>query len=165
MENDRKFKKAKVVIPGETKERYILVQKYQPKDADDVSYGACESCPYGTRVCTILKDPQHPDDKYATFQDYCGNLGNKEADPANQELVGGYYPVEGTIEDNLGDTEDVYQSLISKNPYVKISDLIDRVCDGECSFYRKDHSLCKKTNDLCLLQNVLKNNTSTKDGR
>lgn len=112
----------------------------------------CETCPYGIELCRYLIDPRYPTIINRRFSDFCGT-GNTEL--AN---FGDYVPVKGTLEDNLNDIEDFYKTLIRANPTVKLTDVIDKVCDGGCDMYKPDHSECTYSNNFCILRNLFKNN-------
>ena len=118
---------------------------------------ACDSvCPIGGKICRKLRDPRNPEDKDSCFMDFCSNLG--EGDDKENGILMQYRPENGTVEENLYDIDNVYDVLIKNNGYVKITEVIDSVCKDTCPMWCADHSKCNVSNNMCLLQDLLKNN-------
>lgn len=123
----------------------------------------CHSCPLDG-VCSKLKDPRNLNDTISTFADFCFSMGESVdksvTEIVNDESLDGYIPV---VEDVLKYMEninnDVFQEIIKKDPYIKVNELIDKVCgEGgfDCPYYNKDHSNCTAKNGMCILKNIFK---------
>lgn len=149
----------KVEVETSKGKRYLY---FRYLDLDPDSKISCETvCKYGNKLCTKIKDPRNPDDKYSRFVDFCAaadDILNKEAEEKGLPGIQ-YYPVEGTIEDNLWDIPEMnsFELIVKDNPFIKVDSLIDNVCPGECPVYKEDHSECKSSIELCLLHKVFKN--------
>ena len=114
-------------------------------------------CPYGGKICRRLIDPRNPNDPNSDFMNFCSDLGEDEnADPKDKVLQT-YIPVKGTLEENLYDIGNFYKTLIEKNGFVRITDVIDGVCSDTCPMWNKEHSKCSPSNGACILQDLLKN--------
>lgn len=121
-------------------------------------------CRYGCsyyKICPLLRDPMHLDDKEYCFIDFCQSLGVDSE--GNRTDFADMCPVEGTIETNLGDIDDIFQDIIDRDPLVKVSDIIEKVCKGEdselnFSCYNEGHTNCKYTNDMCILKSLFPKN-------
>lgn len=151
----KKFKRVKVNTPkGERTLLFRPVNNLPP--TEDV---ICESaCPYGG-VCDKLIDPRYPEDPNFKFTDFCGELeisadcsGGEDHNPF-ADMV----PVEGTIEKNLSDFPDIFQTLIKEDPVVKVSEIIEKFCSNWCDNYNKEHTNCKYENKLCMMHDLFKN--------
>lgn len=109
-----------------------------------------EDCPYG-KMCSFMRDPRDPENPKLTFNDFCGSLGEGEdEDSSLTEMV----PVEGTVEQNLNDFEDIFQVLLKEEKYVKVSDLIKYHCSKFCDMHTEDRSQCTSSNKMCVLHDL-----------
>jgi len=127
----------------------------------------CDSvCPY-KGLCDYICDPRDPENKESTFLDFCSSLGEEiedsnregregEAEAGKERKLLDSVPVEGTIEKNLSDFPDVVQNIISKNPVVRVKDIITNVCSEWCDMYTEDCSNCKQGTEGCFLKNIIK---------
>ena len=138
--------------------RTLLFQVIPDIDLDDGgSVFSCDKvCPYGLAVCQNLKNPLKLDDPLESFLEFCSNLPVAEEGVGDDRLVN-FMPVEGTIEENLYDVDNVYQDLIKKNHLVGINEVIDSVCKDTCMMYTEQHDKCSPRNSMCFLQDLLKN--------
>lgn len=107
-------------------------------------------------MCDKIKDPRAGAEEGLTFLDFCSELGTDEVGVADERTVNSV-PVEGTIETELEDVVNIYESMVDKDPYVKLSDIIDCVCSGWCDVYTPDHSNCKSGNGSCILHSLFLN--------
>lgn len=147
MSTTEKFRKVK--IKTKLGDRYLT---FKPVKVEDFENGyICETdCPYGEKICGRLRNPEVPDDETQSFMDFCSNL---DLEDKTMEL---YVPIEGTLESNLFDLDDVNKELINNRELVSVKEVIDSVCDGMCDLYDKTHCNCKMTNPTCLLQDLFK---------
>lgn len=115
----------------------------------------CDSeCPY-CEICDKLPDPRNPKDDNFRFIDFCGDIG-MEYSNSNKDEGGDLVPIEGTIENNLLDIFDNYQEILKSNPMVKLSDVIDKLCQNWCDRYNEKHSNCKSDYKLCIIRELFK---------
>lgn len=146
--------------------RPIIETEEEIQSKDGTIVRACDAggaCPYGKIVCENLKDPRNPDDPEVNFMDFCANVGEyfvtepgeEKSDVKTEDLSENYVPADGTLEENLFDIDNYYQTLIEKKRLVKISDVIDCFCPDTCPFYDKDHTQCTPTNEICTLLNLI----------
>jgi hypothetical protein len=64
-------------------------------------------------------------------------------------------PVPGSLEEGFKNEKDIFQKLIEKNPTIRLSDLIEKVCStGWCEEYNKEHTNCVASNKSCLMQDL-----------
>ena len=116
----------------------------------------CEGdCVY-ERVCSLLPDPERPNEfKRWRFCDFCTRIGDMADNTDGGQELKRMCPVPGTLENELG---DIYPRILEvvqeKNPIVYLSDVIDSICEFQCDMYDKEHSQCGKGNSLCLLQDL-----------
>ncbi len=149
-----KIKRISVLTPKG--ERILSFMPIDEHLLNEQEYTPCDKqCPYGPELCDKIKDPRDPTNPKKCFGDWCANLGNNEGD---QPEYANCVPIEGTIEENLGDIQDIHQTLIEKDPLVKLTNVIDNVCDGYCDMYEQTHSQCNSNNKLCILRKLFKNN-------
>jgi len=142
----------KIIVQTKNGDRTLI---YRPvNDVPKESY-ICEICPY-FNICEFLPDPTNIDDKDRSFMDFCGSIETNVKDD-EKELTSELIPVEGTIENNLGDIYDVTKELIKKNALVKVQDIVDNVCSGWCDSYAPDCANCNAQNTGCILNNLFKN--------
>lgn len=150
-----------------TKEKIRLVKVMTPKGERTLVFRPvnkavdgiiCDTvCPYGD-LCSKIIDPRNPDNPKLKFTDFCGDLGEDSENEENDLTE--YIPVEGTIEENLYDFPDIFQTLIKNDPVVKVSDIIEKFCKDWCDSYDEEHTGCVSKNKLCMLHNLFKNNKS-----
>lgn len=144
-----KIKRIKVVTSNG--DRYLV---FRPVLDNHNEISCLSVCPYGPKICGSLRDPRDPENPDKTFLDFCGNLGIID-DEENKDYKD-YVPVEGTIEQVFPEYEDVYQNIIKENGYVRMTNVIDAVCDGVCGLYNDCHSACSPSNGSCMLHSLLK---------
>lgn len=124
---------------------------FRPVDVTNATDLICESdCPY-KGVCDKIKDPRKDAEEGLTFLDFCSEIGTEEDGSIDENRIN-CVPIEGTLETELGDIVSIWGDLIDKNPYVKLSDVIDGVCPGWCDAYTPDHVNCKAGNGSCILR-------------
>lgn len=158
----KKLKRVKVMT--QKGERVLVFRPIKDIPTEQV---ICETeCPYG-KICDKIIDPRNPNNPDFKFTDFCGDLGEimeeeSESEKSKNEDLTEYVPVEGTIEENLYDFPDIFQTLIEKNPMVRISDVIDKCCSSWCDSYTKDHSNCNTKNKLCIMHDLFKNDRFVK---
>lgn len=128
----------------------------------------CENCPY-FNICNELPYPGRlegvtyeeggDDDSDKTFMDFCNEVTLRAQDLKIDPDVGDLRPKEGTIEENLSDILDPYKKLAQdNNRYVKLSSVIDSICDGICPVYDPSHCNCGMTsNRFCILRTLFQN--------
>lgn len=140
------LKKKKVVEVGEK------TFTFQPAGYRDGVYDCELVCPYA-KYCEHLPDPRpEMKDEKSSFLNFCGSVGELEG------LDGNYIPVDGTIEENFKDDEDVINQLIYKGlGMVNVTEIVDEVCSGFCDQYDETHSNCKSCNAGCILNKLLRN--------
>jgi len=147
----KKLKKVKFTTEkGETKE--LIFQPITEKLGTE-EFACDKCCPYSQEVCAKLRNPRKESDPNSSFLEFCGELGLQEGD--DPEIIN-YVPAEGTIENNLWDIKTVFDTLMVPNRFVRLSDVIDSVCQGSCPLYNKEHSRCVESNDMCILQDLIK---------
>lgn len=146
----------------ETKNGGTRFLTYKPVPVSEATTLICETdCPYKD-VCDKIRDPRNPENEDLRFLDFCSDLGMTEEDRAKGNTKGAdYVPVEGTIETELGDLQDIFQDIIKSDPVVKTSDVIDSICPGWCDDYCPDHKNCSAKNNTCILKNLF----MKRDGR
>jgi hypothetical protein len=153
----RKIERVEVKLKnGETR----TLEYYQPNIAETDENGnlkfICDGgCAY-FNICAKLRDPRDPDDKDLCFIDFCQDLGTDS--DGNRTDFSNMCPVDGTIESNLGD-QDIFQDIIKTNPFVRVTDVIEKVCKGEdgvpfCPGYNEKHTNCVYSNDMCILKSL-----------
>ena len=110
----------------------------------------CETvCSYA-KICELIPDPRDPENKDMSFVDFCGELSERE-DDKYLDIV----PVENTIEENLSDVlPDICQQIIKDKRLTSADVVVDTLCPGWCSDYKKDHSGCKVENRSCILHDL-----------
>ena len=148
-----KLVKVKVKLPS-GEERFLVFRPINaPRDCT-----VCEICPYD-KYCEHIPDPEKPDDKEQSFQDFCGRVDQTlyNAAEKGQEFVSDVIPVDGTIEENLSDVLELNQALIKKNPLVPLHKVIDTVCKDWCDKYEPSYCNCTADNASCLLCSLFKN--------
>ena len=150
-----KYKSIKCKTP-----RGIRNLSYKPvsiKDTedDDEKSLVCHHCTYLGK-CDKFKHPETPEDENSTFQEFCSDLGLDVDRGTFDVSIMNYVPVEGTLEENLSDLPDAYQALIAKGGYVKLNRVIDIVCKDSCPFWNEEHTECKTSNNLCILEDLIK---------
>lgn len=143
---NRKIKKVRINTPEGVK--YLT---YKPVHVEDLGM-VCDKCPYYGK-CDKFLNPETPDDKESSFQEFCADLGT--LNESDEELKK-YCPKEGTLEDNLSDLPDVYEVLVKGGGYVKLADVIDVVCKDTCPYWNSKHTDCKSTNNFCILEDLIK---------
>ena len=134
----------------------------------------CESCPY-FNTCNVLPYPGRlegadyegmpvEDDKEKTFMDFCNEVTLLAQDLKVDPDIGDLRPKEGTIEENLSDVLDPYKRLAQdNNRYVKLSSVIDSICDGICPVYDPSHCNCgMASNRFCILRTLFQNKPEEK---
>ena len=162
-QNKEHFKK-RVKVDTPKGERYLTfrhVQSLITKDGENKVVGVdCDKqCPYG-KICEFFPDPRHLGDKNYAFCDFCADSGKDiDAEGADGSLhtdeLKAYVPEERTIENNLGDVfPEITDIIQEKNPLIRLSTVIDGVCEGLCSMYNKEHTECNVCNGLCLLHGL-----------
>lgn len=125
-----------------TKEGFLFKQVTVPDDKLP-----CDFCPYSrNEFCDNIPDPNGEPDK--SFLDYCNDLSYENEDSFAEAV-----PIEGTIEKVLG--IDLMETVIKKNPIVRVDKVIDTLCPDFCDQYSKDHKNCNSTNRTCILKKLL----------
>lgn len=131
---------------------------------DDSEVSLCDlDCPYG-KICAILPNPKYPDKPELRFCDFCGELGDIAETQEDKEIK--YYcPMEGTIENELGEVfPEILEIIKEKNPIFRLDTIIDRICPGMCGDYCKEHTFCGKKNALCILTDLFEGPQPKADG-
>lgn len=153
----RKEKRVKINTPNGV--RYLT---YKPAiirvddEGNEIKELICNQCSY-YKKCDKFLNPETPADKESSFQEFCSDLGTPtEGNSKIDTSLIDYIPVEGTLEENISDLQDVYEVLIKKNGFVKLVDIIDCVCKESCPYWNKEHTDCKSTNEFCLLEDLIK---------
>lgn len=125
---------------------------YNKQDSGEVSI--CDiDCPY-CKICGILPDPEYMDKPEMRFCDFCTRIGD-HVETQEEKEIRFYHPVEGTIENELGEFfPEILEIVVEKNPLFRLDTIIDRVCPGMCSEYNPQHSNCGKRNALCILTDL-----------
>lgn len=138
--------------------------------ADDVNNPEelyCNDCPLNG-FCELIPDPRPQKEKgegesdvVSSFMDFCSVTGDLEV----QEMLDSdkYENLVPDVSDVIKYTQaigsDLYQKILEKDPYVKLSEVIDCVC-GEngypCPMYNKDHTNCNVKNGVCVLNTLFK---------
>lgn len=128
----------------------------------------CESCPY-FHLCNVMPYPGRLDEvKYEntddsndkTFMDFCNEVTLYAQELGIEPSIGDLRPKAGTIEENLSDIIDPYKKLAQDdNRYVKLSSVIDSICEGICPVYDPSHCNCgMSSNRFCILRTLFQNN-------
>lgn len=149
----RKIKRVKINTPNGV--RYLT---YKPAVVNEENSKdlLCTQCSYYGK-CDKFLNPETPDDKESSFQEFCSELGtpSEEGQKVDIQLID-YIPEDGTLEENISDLQDAYEVLIKKNGYVKVTDVIDCVCKESCPLWNEEHTECKSSNEFCLLEDLIK---------
>lgn len=122
-------------------------------------FNVCNELPYPGRLEGVKYDEGGDDDSDKTFMDFCNEVTLLAQDLKVDPDVGDLRPKEGTIEENLSDILDPYKKLAQdNNRYVKLSSVIDSICDGICPVYDPSHCNCGMTsNRFCILRTLFQN--------
>ena len=142
-------KKVKVIkVDGEDGAKFEF--KFRPLfnvgDDELVCETRCSYCD----ICDKIGDPRALKDNERCFEDFCGELGETD-DPENLNMI----PMPGSLEEGFKNEKDIFQRLIEKNPTIRLSDLIEKVCStGWCEDYNKEHTNCVASNKSCLMQDL-----------
>jgi hypothetical protein len=127
-------------------------------DIDNPEQIFCTSCPLYS-FCDLIPYPCDVDNEEATFQDFCIQTGDKEyQEVLNEDKLENLVP---DFSDALVFTKyvnsDIFQKIVEKDPYVRLSDVIDSVCGPEgytCPSYNEQHTECTASNGLCILKRI-----------
>lgn len=131
-----------------------------PDDENNPEELFCNTCPLHG-FCNLIPDPRDPENKEVTFMDFCGATGDQSiSETLSSDKYENLLPVvSDVIEYTKVLGSDVYQKIIEKDPYVKLSEVIDCMC-GEggypCPMYNKEHSNCSSSNLVCVLKNLFR---------
>lgn len=131
--------------------RPVIIDDNEPDERKNRlvnGYVCTTDCKYRD-ICKHLTDPRTPGK--GEFVSCCNDMVNNDVTLA--EMV----PADDSLENaGIPGFEDIYSQVVKKNPLLPLSKIIDTLCPGTCSLYRKDHSLCRKdgNNFLCILNGL-----------
>ena len=129
---------------------------------DDPEQLFCDTCKL-SELCGLIPDPRNPGDAKSTFTDFCGASGNlSDQESLSSDKYENLLPeVADVVDFTRVIGSDLYQKIVEKDPYVRLSEVIDCMC-GEggypCPMYNKEHTKCHSSNRNCVLNNLFKSN-------
>ena len=148
----KKLKTVKVQTPKGTVELQFRPGERFLNQSQDETISICDlDCPYA-KICGHLPDPEYPDE--LKFNDLCTRIGDVAETQEDMDIKY-YHPVEGTIENELGEIfPEILEVIKEKNPLFRLDTIIDRICPGMCEDYNREHTNCGKKNILCILTDL-----------
>lgn len=160
----KKLKTVKAKTPKGTFELQFRPGERFLNQKEESEVSICDlDCPYA-KICGILPDPEYPDKEELRFSDFCTRIGDIAETQEDMEIKF-YHPMEGTIENELGEIfPEILEIVKEKNPLFRLDTIIDRICPGMCGDYCKEHTNCGKKNILCILTDLFMGPEKEADG-
>lgn len=139
-----KLKTVKLDVNGKTR-KLVFKKINDPEGGKETCSSVCSYY----KTCRFMKDPRNLNDPLGSFTDFCGDAVDEKGEDLDT-----WIPVPGTIEENLGDVNDVFQNIIEKSPCVTINRVIEVSCKDFCDKYTEDHKNCNCNNSLCIIKKL-----------